>query len=215
MKKLSLLMMAVMITGLSSCNKDENKNPQPEDYVTFFPLLPGNYWIYQNYEIDSIGNATPTNDWDSSFISGDTMIRGNMYFTLHEKPVLYMPEQSVSYLRDSSGYIVDHRGKIRLAENNFSDTLYEDTSNLVLFHGYAAMWAKDSTVTVPVGSFVTRNVRTSVVPTRNNDPYPTRYSYDIYGKNIGRIKFHTFFYASNKHFESRLVRGKVVIETHD
>ena len=122
-----------------------------------------------------------------------------------------MPEQSVSYLRDSSGYIVDHTGKIRFAENNFSDTLYEDTSNLVLFHGYAAMWAKDSTVTVPCGSFITRSVRMSVVPTRNNDPYPTRYSYDIYGKNIGRIKFHTFFYASNKHFETRLVRGKVVI----
>ena len=215
MKKLSFLMMAVLITGLSSCHKDATNNIQREDHLTFFPLLPGNYWIYQNYEIDSIGKATPTNDWDSSYISGDTMIRGNMYFAMHEKPVLYMPEQSVSYLRDSSGYIVDHTGKIRFAENNFSDTLYEDTSNLVLVHGYAAMWAKDSTVTVPCGSFITRSVRMSVVPTRNNDPYPTRYSYDIYGKNIGRIKFHTFFYASNKHFETRLVRGKVVIETHD
>jgi hypothetical protein len=48
-----------------------------------------------------------------------------------------------------------------------------------------------------------------VVPTQPNDPHPVRYIYDVYGKNIGRIKSHNFYYNGGQQFEIRLVRYKV------
>jgi len=41
----------------------------------YYQLKVGNYWIYQSYQIDSNGVATPENLWDSAHIEKDTIIR--------------------------------------------------------------------------------------------------------------------------------------------
>lgn len=125
---------------------------------------------------------------------------------MHLKPILIALTQTVGYLRDSSNYMVDQHGNIYMSEDNFTDTLRIDSANGFLYMGYLKMIAKDSIISVPAGDFITRTARVSIVPENLNDPHPVRYTYDVYAKNVGRIKYHTFFYNSDKHFESRLVR---------
>ena len=193
-----------MIISLLSCTKsDDTTPPASEDYMA---LKVGNYWIYQNYEIDTNGVASPTDDWDSAYISKDTVVNGKTYYKAHRKPIMASLSQLIHLLRDSSGYMVDVHGEILMSEQNFTDTLMVDTANAFLYRGYLKMVAKDSLVTVPAGDFITRTARMSVIPVDPNDPHPVRYTYDVYAKNIGRIKNHSFFYNSDKHFESRLVR---------
>jgi hypothetical protein len=193
-----------MIISLVSCNKsDDTTPPASEDFMA---LKVGNYWIYQNYDIDTNGVATPTDDWDSAYISKDTSINGKTYYVMHLKPILIAFTQTVVYLRDSSNYMVDQHGNIYMSEENFTDTLRVDSNNGFLYMGYLKMIAKDSIISVPAGDFTTRTARESIVPENLNDPFPVRYTYDVYAKNVGRIKYHTFFYNSDKHFESRLVR---------
>jgi hypothetical protein len=115
-----------------------------------------------------------------------------------------------SLLRDSSGYLITSLGRRLCSNDNFTDTLYVDTNNLWLFIGYVKMTGKDSLVTVPTGTYTSITCRMQVVPTQTNDPNPIRYIYDVYGKNIGRIKSHNFYYNGNDHFEYRLVRYKVL-----
>jgi hypothetical protein len=50
MRKLLALVMA--ITSLLSCNKEDDK----EIKTDYLPLRIGNYWIYQEYNIDTMGN---------------------------------------------------------------------------------------------------------------------------------------------------------------
>jgi len=75
--------------------------------------------------------------------------------------------------------------------------------------GYLMMTGRDSLVTIPAGTFASITSRMKEVPAHLNDPYPIRYAYNVYGKNIGMIKSHNFFYISDQHFEERLVRYKV------
>ena len=211
MKKVIAFALAVLVIIAYSCKKETKTeiNYVKEvagDVVNHFPLQVGNYWIYRNYNLDSQGTATPTNDWDSAFISKDTLIRGLTYYKMNEKNFLILSDRTISYQRDSLGYLVDSHGNIRFAENNFTDTLYIDSAHPDLYMGYATMWAKDSLVYVNAGGFLSSTVRMSVVPTRPDDPIPVRYTYDIYGKGVGRLKYHSFFYAGDKHFESRLER---------
>jgi hypothetical protein len=204
MKKILFLLQALVALSLLSCSKSNHNNPPSNE--DFMALRVGNYWIYQNYDIDSNGVATPTDDWDSAYISKDTLVNGKTYYKMFRKSVLIAPYQLVEFLRDSSGYMVDLQGKIMMSEDNFTDTLTTDTTDAFLYIGYLAMVAKDSVISVPAGDFTTRTARFSVVPSNPNDPHPVRYLYDVYAKNIGRIKYHWFFYNGNNHFESRLVR---------
>jgi hypothetical protein len=206
MKKTSVFLPALIFISLLSCNKSDNNTSQPPADADFMALRTGNYWIYQNYALDTNGVGTPTDDWDSAYISKDTLVNGKTYYKMHRKPVPQAPVQLVDFLRDSSGYLVDIHGNILMSEDNFTDTLRIDSTDAFLYIGYLKMFAKDSLITVPAGTFSTRTARLTVVPSDSNDPHPIRYLYDVYAKNTGRIKYHWFFYNSDKHFESRLVR---------
>jgi len=192
---------------LGSCKKDKTTDPQPlpadPDYMA---LKVGNYWIFQGYEQDSSGTFVPTEDLDSVYISKDTLIRGETYYKRYEKTIIMANTQQVIYLRDSSGYLVDHLGHILMSETNFTDTLYQDTNALMLYEGYAMMTGKDSIVGVPAGDFPSVTMRMTVIPTDTASPYPTRYTYTVYGENVGKIKSHLFFFNGDRHFEARLVR---------
>src|SRR5512138_3455758 len=133
MKKAFLFLPALMIISLLSCNKsDDSSSPPPAD-VDYMALKVGNYWIYQNYDIDTNGVATPTDDWDSAYISKDTVVNGKTYYKMHRKQVLQAPVQLVEFLRDSSGYLVGINGNILMSEDNFTDTLRIDSTNAFLY----------------------------------------------------------------------------------
>ena len=71
------------------------------------------------------------------------------------------------------------------------------------------MTGRDSLVNVPAGSYESITSRMKVVPTQPSDPHPVRYIYGVYGKGIGKLKAHNFYYNADIHYESRLVRYKV------
>lgn len=205
MKKLFILVMAVLSILTFSCKKTSNDTTLATK-PNYYMLKVGNYWVFQYFAIDSNGVATPKNHWDSVYIEKDTSIRGNTYYKeWHSYSVIQFP----SYLRDSSGYLISNLGGRWCSDDNFTDTLAVDTNNLFLFKGYVMMTGRDSVVTVPAGSFQSITCRMKVVPTQTNDPHPIRYIYDVYGKDIGRIKSHNFYFNADDHFEYRLVRYKV------
>jgi len=208
MKRLFILVMAALLILTFSCKKTSNGTfsvTKPDYYM----LKVGNYWIYQNYTLDSNGVAIAGNLFDSAHIEKDTIIRGNTYYKLWEEPYLISGTQFAAYLRDSSGYLVSSSGFRLCSDDDFTDTLYVDTNNLWLFTGYVKMTGKDSVVTVPAGNFQSITCRMRVVPTQPSDLHPVRYIYDVYGKYIGRIKSHNFYYNAGQQFETRLVRYKV------
>jgi len=206
MKKLIILVMAILSILTFSCKKtttDTTSVPKPD----YYQLKVGNYWVFQYFTIDSNGVAIPKNQWDSVYIEKDTVISGNTFYKEWEDFSNGM--QFPSYLRDSSGYLISNLGGRLCSDDNFTDILGIDTNNLWLFTGYVKMTGKDSVVTVPAGTFQSITCRMKVVPTQTNDPHPIRYSYYVYGKNVGRIKSHNFYYNADQHFEYRLVRYRV------
>jgi len=208
MKRSFFLVLAVLAVLTFSCKKTSNDST-PIIQADYYQLKVGNYWIYQGFEIDTNGVVTPKNLFDSAHIEKDTIIRGSTYYKLWANQSLIMGEQFPSYLRDSSGYIVNHLGRRGCSADHFSDTLYVDTAHTELYRGYGLMTGKDSLVTVDAGTFPSITSRMKVVPTRANDYHSIRYTYTIYGKNVGMIKSHTFLYWGGQQFEARLVRYKI------
>ena len=208
MKRSFVLALAAFSILTFSCKKSSN-DTAPSTQADYYQLKVGNYWIYQRFEIDTNGVVTSKNLFDSAHIEKDTIIRGNTYYKLWVKYTGCTGDQFPSYLRDSSGFLVNHLGVKGCSVDHFKDTLYIDSVNKKIAIGYVEMTGKDSLVTVQVGTFQSITSRMKVVPTQPNDPNPIRYSYGVYGKNIGMIKSHSFFYGGGQQFESRLVRYKV------
>lgn len=211
MKKQALIILAAMALLAVSCKK-ESSDPTPVARADYFRLQPGNYWIYEGYTIDTTGVATSTGKFDSAYIAKDTVMNGKTYFELHQNPYVLFPEQAISYLRDSSGYLVDQAGFILASDCNFTDTLWVDQTHPELYTGYLKMTGKDSVVTVNAGSFTSITSSLKVIPTPPNEAgLPVRYMYDVYAKGAGKIKSHNFFFAGNIGIEARLVRYGIIV----
>jgi len=209
MKKLAFVIIAVLSVIAISCKKD-SEDPIPVAKADYFQLKVGNYWIYQGFRIDTNGVVTPTTKYDSAYIEKDTIIRSLTYYKLLEDPFVLGSMQFPSYLRDSSGYLVNSAGNILASDFNFTDTLEVKTGEGQLYMAYTKMTGKDSVVSVPAGSLQSITTRMQVVPLPPNaQNYPVRYSYDIYGKGVGKMKSHTFFWSGIMELEARLVRYKV------
>jgi len=211
MKTSTILTFAFLAMAAWSCKKNTEELVQ-SGYVDYYQLKVGNYWIYEGFTIDSTGVATSTGKFDSAYIEKDTIIRGYTFYKLYERPFAYLLTSELSLVRDSSGYLVNNYGKILSSNNDFSNVLFTDTSNSILYIGYLKMTGKDSVVSCPSGDYQTITSRLKVVPTQPNDTHPIRYSYSVYARSIGKIKSHGFFYSGYKTMESRLLRYHVVTQ---
>ena len=71
---------------MNSCKKDTEPEPTSLPITTTYPnfsrLKVGNYWIYQQFDIDQNGNATPKNIFDSCYVEKDTLINGKTYMKI-------------------------------------------------------------------------------------------------------------------------------------
>ena len=216
MRKLFYLGLGLMTVYFTSCQKD-GAEPEPDIQKAhnYFPLEIGNYWIYSNYEIDTLGNEKDMNKKDSVIISRDTTIRGNQYYILEglKFPNNVSHWSIIDILRDSSGYLVDDKGGIKFSATNFKDTLYtfvqlnnEDTLYTLTYK----MEKSNSLVTVPAGEFKALNFKGTVfTPFTIKGIKNPRYIDNYYAENVGKI-FQTYFYmSSQKTFEKRLIRYKI------
>src|SRR5215217_1706218 len=109
-RNLILYFLVLVLLSTVAFKKKEEDKPQLIDtvlYPNFSHLDKGNYWIYEQYNIDEFGKATPTGVIDSCFIGNDTTIAGvkwHWYISIGGESTL---------LRDSLDYIVDSYGMIR------------------------------------------------------------------------------------------------------
>ena len=210
MKKWLIMILAALSILTYSCKRDTENNIPVVVKSDYYHLKTGNYWIYQRFNIDTNGVATPTAEYDSAYIEKDTLIRGYTYQKLIENPYVLFPSPSAFYLRDSSGYLVSSNGNIMASSTNFTDVLKVDTSHTDLYIGYLQMTGKDSVVTTPAGSFQSITPRMKIVPTPPNPAnLPVRYTFEVYGKGVGKLKMHTFFFYGGIGYETRLIRYKI------
>lgn len=74
-----ILSFAAMVVVLWSC-KDNTTNP-PASTKNYYPMTVGNYWVYQDYETDSLGNIIQNKmSIDSTYISGQTTKLGKQAY---------------------------------------------------------------------------------------------------------------------------------------
>jgi hypothetical protein len=207
MRKLFLLIIATSI--LTSCQKDNS----PKIQTNYLPLEIGNYWIYHYFEIDTLGNETAMSMIDSVVISRDTIINHKKYYVFEgtNYPFTYSGYWGiVDILRDSSGYIVNQKGIVQFAENDFTDTIayyvsvYNDDT---LFTIAYQMEEVGNTLTVPAGTFKVLDYKGAVVTSINTPGiiYP-RYTNIYYAEGVGRIMQTYFYLAGPKNYEKRLIR---------
>ena len=98
----------IVIILISSCKKEEDVIEQPTTKsVDYTPLTVGNFWVYENYSIDTLGNETVLIQKDSIVVDRDTVIGSYTYFILEgtSYPTINV-WGIVDIVRDSSDYLV-------------------------------------------------------------------------------------------------------------
>ena len=213
-KKLNYLWVAALLVA-GACKKD---NDEPATGTTslvpfFTQLKPGNYWIYERYQVTPSGTATPLGIFDSCYVENDTTI-GNRVYSTYVAPSSPGTGLTITYLRDSAGYLIDEQQNIYFSATDFT-TIYSDE---YIFSGVdtvarvtTQMADKDLQISVPAGSFGTHNFRKryEMFP-----PYTTagtiRDQNVRYGGGVGKVEERLPFFASNPDYvDRRLVRYHV------
>lgn len=205
----AIVLIILGLTSLSSCKKD-NDNNDVITYPDFSQLKVGNYWVYQQFRIDSSGNETVMNVFDSCFVEKDTLINGNVYFKMFRESII--PNASYSFVRDSLHYIVDNNGKILFSSQDFNtvfEARYIETSNNdTVALVYKKMADKDLMFATPAGIYITSNCQETydMYPNWNFAGDPRRINVR-YAENVGVVSEILPFYSSNPNYtERRLVR---------
>jgi hypothetical protein len=161
MKKQFVLyyIVTAMLFTFNSC-KTENE-PVIETQEVYLPMSVGNYWIYQHYKIDSLGNETPLrNAFDSLYIVKDSVINGERYYAF-ENSGYFGKLQGL--FRDSCGYLIKSTGEIYFSATNFTDTIDYDyvykkeysPNRLLLYLLKTKMNPVKQTVSTPSGNYYT------------------------------------------------------------
>jgi hypothetical protein len=210
MKKIShFLPILLLIVILSSCKKDDSGNQTPTTYPDFGQLKPGNYWVYQQFRIDTLGNETALNVFDSCYVEKDTLINGNIYHKVF-RPSIF-PGNDIGYWRDSLHYIVTSSGKVVFSSQDFAsvfDLHYITANTDTIAKVITKMDDKNLMVSTPIGNFITSNYKVSY------NMYPawsfngSKRNINVrYAENVGIVIETLPFYASDPNYtERRLVR---------
>jgi hypothetical protein len=217
MKHLFCFLISIMLLSiLFSCKKDEPETINTKTTPIFYnytQLEVGNYWIYQRYIVDSSGNATATELYDSCYIEKDTAINNKTYFK-YVRPN-YPGDPGSTFVRDSSNYLVNHDGKILFSSDNFTDILNDYyiivSNNDTVCRVQEYMTDKDLVIETPAGQFTTSSFRSSYNLYPNYSPFGShRETNTRYSLNVGIVsEILPFFIGNPNYTERRLVRFNV------
>lgn len=144
-----------MLASLA-CQKEKNPiSPEgPNSTTSAFTARNGSYFVYDIFEIDSNGGATPFGVPDTIFVVGDTILNGHRF--VHLKDQLFNVGSVSAFLRDSSGYIVDTFGVVHWAPRNLPVAVPFRSSQLFAWHSFGFT---NHSFPLPTGS-----INGSVVP---------------------------------------------------
>jgi hypothetical protein len=214
-KKAFLLSLFVMTIVIYSCKKEKEPEPTPVPVVTTYPnysqLKVGNYWVYQRFDIDTYGNATPKSIYDSCYVQTDTIMNGKTYFKVVEPDPNLSSQRDISFLRDSLHYIVNNYGMILFSSQDFSSIFlsrYMLSGPDTLCLNIRKMSDQGMAVITPAGTFMTIDAIDTyyMYPDYTLAGNP-RYRHTRYSENIGIVVKTLAFYLHNpNYFERRLIR---------
>ncbi len=206
MKIKSIFLSMMGLTAiLCACSKENAPSPQSPVEPNYSQLKVGNYWIYQQYEIqDSDNSEVLLTTYDSCYVVKDTLIRSNRYFKV------YRPDgfSDYVYLRDSLDYIVNEKGYRNFSSKDFTNNLFTnvsyDSNNDTMIYIWVKMVDRDFTTVVPAGSFTTLCAKRGIKIGKE------KYMTTRYAKNVGIVTETLLTYASAEtHTERRLLRYHV------
>ncbi len=213
--KTFLMLLLALPVIMFSCTTYKD-NPTPDTDPNYSQLKVGNYWVYQRFSVDSSGNATPQQVFDSCYISKDTIINNKTYFKIN-KPAHLGMNQNV-FCRDSLHYTVTPGGKIVFSSQDFSNILFSSydigTANDTISINTIRMRDRNLPYTVPAGTFETINAYNSFVlksKSRGDKEFPINCRY---AANVGLVAETMVYYISQysqdrAYIERRLVRYHV------
>jgi hypothetical protein len=217
MQKIALVAVAaLLVLYASSCKDDKQPDPIPDPpilYDDYAKLKIGNYWIYQLFDVDSLGNGPALNEFDSTYVSKDTLINGNTYYFLAST----IPYTNNFWLRDSLHYLVNEYGKIFFSSEDFTTAFV----SMPLFFNQGTtdttawvtqkMVGKASPFITPMGEFTTSDFQTIYDMYPNHNQAGTRrVVHKRYSKNIGIVSETIPFFIENiRYREKRLIRYHV------
>jgi len=206
-----LILFVLFVIFTTSCKKVEIP---PADLHVYLPMKTGNYWVYKNYRIDSLGNPNELQRIDSLCITGDTII-GAYPFYIFKFYYIYsennMQLGSVEYIRDSVGCLVNHQGKLLFTQYNFSDVFRlkpiilngVDTIGNIQFR----MKRLSEPVSVPAGTFQdVLSVEGKVLTNPELDLPPNRTIEKKYAPEVGAIYESWYYLSSPVKYDKRLLR---------
>lgn len=201
----NLLLLSLSACVFVACDKDNNDDPDTPPgpgsptIEDFAPLAIGNYWVYQRYQYDSLGNETVTAFTDSVAVVGDTISSGNTYFILQGTRSLVNNQPYRSYVRDSADCLVSISGGTIFSLSGLGEVMWE----AVIPPNGTLTWITDpSTVqlSVPAGTWTCYDMyATAVFP-----GYPTRVMHRFRGEGIGLVQDETVYLASGSGFRHKL-----------
>lgn len=208
---LSLITFTILIY---SCKKDNDETPAPPiitSYPDYSTLKTGNYWVYEQFSIDTSGNAISNNVFDSCYVDMDTIINSHTYFKV-VRPNQYNPNDNYSFIRDSLHYIVNSNGRILFSSEDYQ-TVFNSFYLIVgaqdtIYHSSLKMDDINATTLTPAGVFTTINAKETYFIYPNYASYTdNKYKNVRYAKNIGIVtETLPIFIATTTNIERRLVR---------
>jgi hypothetical protein len=218
MRKIILSSLIALIVGfIFSCKKEEITEPivvvqNTTSYPNFSKFNIGSYWVYQQYIIDTLGNETPTNIYDSCFVETDTVVNGVTYGVINKPNTVNITNQPrIRHLtRDSLHYIIGLGGQILFSSEDFQ-SIFDSHYNVIgvdtIYQVITRMVNKDVSVNTPTGLFITSDY----VQEYYYLHYPTfdnpRVMHTKYAKNVGVVIETIPFFTTNPNYtERRLVR---------
>lgn len=186
---------------MSSYNWDSDAYPLAD----FVPLKVGNYWVYQVFEMDTMGNDSLIGV-DTLMITDDTIIQGRQWFLLYENHGFGSETPYSKYVSDSSGYLIYENGQIGFSTVNFTETLRKIVDEGISVAEYR-MLKDPEDVEVPAGTFRCLNYRATVTVDKSLIfwKHPGNYC-NYYAPGVGKVKSTAFYISKPKRLERRLMK---------
>ena len=205
------LLLIMLIATLASCKKEKEDDFTPSASRATLPismfsyLVPGNYWVYERRQVDSLDVPMTANVYiDSLFVTGDTLLNGITYAVIREARNGILTQVNRLW-RDSADCIVSPEHAIIFCSATFNQVIYTHTQPF-LQTDYSVSSAMVP-LSVPAGDF---SAFVFLGEWTSFDPYPVipewKYPRAYWAYGVGRLKWYVHYMVSPIAFRHELIR---------
>lgn len=139
-------------------------------------------------------------------------MNGQTYYKLMAINYPYSNDYAAGYIRDSLHYIVTMGGEIVFSSQNFADTFSTHytivNNNDTVAYVYTKMEDNNVAITVPAGTFITKDWRTTYMMWPNwSTGGAERHRHCRYAQNVGMVEQTLAFYAFPPNYMVRRLKS--------